>query len=139
MSEGIELGPDLVIGPEHLKWSFSTSGGPGGQHANRSETRADLTVDLRAALPPEVAESLISRLGRRARRGLVTVSVDETRSQSRNRQIAVDRLADLLADAQHEPQPRKPTKPTKAAKERRLRRKRLRSETKRLRKPPTAE
>ncbi|MFQ5967275.1 MAG: alternative ribosome rescue aminoacyl-tRNA hydrolase ArfB [Acidimicrobiia bacterium] len=136
MPDDLEITPDLAISPQHLEWRFSTAGGPGGQHANRSATRADLTVNLRAALPKDVAERLLERLGNRAKTGEVTVSVDETRSQSRNRQIARDRMADLLSSALHEPEPRRPTKPTKASKERRLRDKRHRSEVKDLRKPP---
>ena len=139
MEEGIEIRPGLVVGPEHLQWSFSTSGGPGGQHANRSATRADLRVDLRSALPVEVADKLIDRLGGRAKGGVVVVSADDTRSQSHNRELARERMTALLSDALLDPAPRKPTKPSRAAKERRLEAKRQRSETKKLRKPPERE
>lgn len=131
---------DLDVGPwtipsTQLEWRFSTSGGPGGQHANRSNTRADLIFDLGAtdAFPDEVHRRLTGRLGSDP----ITVSVAESRSQFRNRMMARARLRDLLAEAMKEPKKRRPTKPTRAAKHKRLEDKRARSEKKRLRRDPS--
>lgn len=139
MADDLMVTPDLVIGAEHLQWRFSTSGGPGGQHANRSATRAELVVDLQAALAPSVAARLERRLGKRSRGGVVSVAVDETRSQAQNRRIARQRLAELLASALEESTPRRPTRPTGAARERRLAEKRKRSEIKAQRREPPVE
>ncbi len=139
MSEDLEITSDVVIAGEKLEWRFTPSGGPGGQHRNRSATRAELVVDLRSAVPPEVFEVLAEGLGSRMREGVVSVSVDETRSQARNRRIARRRLAALLAEALERPEPRRATKPTRASRERRLAAKRKRSETKRLRQEPPAD
>lgn len=118
----------LAIGSDELEWRFSASGGPGGQHANRSNTKVEVRFDVSRSpsLGPRQRERLLSRLG-----PLVRVVVDEERSQGRNRAIALDRLSRRLADALRVERPRRPTKPTKAAAERRLEGKRRRSESKR--------
>lgn len=136
--EGLVVGDDLVIPANELRWRFDPSGGPGGQHANRSATRVELSFDVEgsAALENEQRVRLLRGLGRRATGGVVKVSVDETRSQYRNRRIAEERLAALLAAALIRPRRRRRTAPTAAARERRLRAKARRSETKRLRRPP---
>lgn len=131
----------LVVPGDELQWRFVPSGGPGGQHANRTASRAELSIDLAASptLPPDLRDRLLSRLGTAAPGGVVTVSVDESRSQWRNRSLARRRMADLLADALHEPRRRRATRPTAAARRRRLGAKRRRAETKRLRRPPRIE
>jgi ribosome-associated protein len=136
-NDDLTVGRFTVPGSE-LEWSFSTSGGPGGQHANRSNTRAELRYDLgaSAAFPPEMREWMLGRLGNRAPGGVVVIAADDSRSQWRNRAIARARLADLLDDAQRRPTQRRATRPTRASKQRRVEAKRSRSEIKRLRKPP---
>jgi ribosome-associated protein len=131
--DDLEVG-DWMIPSAELEWRFSTSGGPGGQHANRSNTRADLVFDLAAsgAFPTEIHQRLVSRLGSDP----VVVSVAESRSQFRNRMLARARLRDLLTKAMKAPKSRRATKPTRATKRRRLDEKRARSETKRLRRRP---
>ena len=111
-----------------VKWRFDPSGGPGGQHANRSSTRVEAVVDLGAAgdIEPEVRERLVARFGAELR-----VVVDDTRSQARNREIALDRLEARLREGLAVTKPRKPTRPPRAARARRLQEKRRRSETKR--------
>jgi ribosome-associated protein len=128
---------EWAIPSAELEWRFSTSGGPGGQHANRSNTRAELIFDLQAtdAFPADLHQRLISRLGSEP----LTVSVAESRSQFRNRMLARARLRDLLTDAMKEPKKRRPTKPTRSAKRKRLEDKRARSEKKRLRRQPPAD
>ena len=113
-----------------LRWRFSRSGGPGGQHANTADTRVEVVFDVAASpsLGPRQRERLLAKLGPEVR----VVASDE-RSQSRNRVIALDRLRERLAGALRVETPRRPTKPTKGSQERRLESKRRRSETKRLR------
>lgn len=130
----MQIGP-YFIPPSELEWSFAPSGGPGGQHANRSNTRVTLRFDLAETIviPEDVRRHMLSRLGPRAVSGAVTVVVDETRSQSLNRQIALERMDQLLGEAVRRPRRRRPTRPTAASRERRLEEKRRRSETKRQR------
>jgi len=129
----------MVIPAAELHWRFDTSGGPGGQHANKAATRVELSFDLAAS--PSVADNLrirmLERLGRRARNGVVTVLVDQSRSQWRNRAIALRRMTRLLREASRTERPRRMTRPTRASRARRLEAKRRRSETKRLRRRPS--
>ena len=115
-----------------LEWAFAPSGGPGGQHANRSNTRATLRFDLGNfdQVPEEVRRHMLARLGSRATDGVVTVVVDETRSQRANRDIALERVRQLLNDALQRPRRRRSTRPTAASRERRLEEKRRRSDIK---------
>lgn len=134
---------DAITIPEReLIWSFGPSGGPGGQHANRAHTRAELRFDLAGSpsIPETMRERMLDRLAGRLQDGSLALSVDESRSQWRNRQIARRRLAELLAEAARpEPPSRRATKPSRAARRRRLEQKRARGELKRLRRPPEAE
>ena len=133
---------DAFVIPEgELVWSFSTSGGPGGQHANRSATRAELSWSLSAseALSDELKTRLVRSLGSRLRDGVVTTSAGESRSQWRNRQMARRRLAELLEGALRERRRRVPTRPSRRANDTRIKDKRRRGADKRLRKPPEIE
>src|SRR5690606_34962578 len=123
----------FTIPDEEINESFTTWGGPGGQHANRSQTAVELRFDVAAtrALPPEVRDRVVSRLG-----PVVTVRASESRSQWQNRAAARRRLAARLLEAMERPKPRRPTRPTMAARRRRLEEKRRLSEKKRLRRPP---
>ena len=131
----------IVIPAGELAWRFDASGGPGGQHANRNATRAELTFDLSStsAFDREVATRIIDRLGKRAPSGVVTVSSSDSRSQWANRQRARRRLAETLREAMREDPPRRPTRPSGGARRRRLDDKRRRSDTKRLRRRPDPE
>ena len=117
----------LVIPAAELTWRFSPSGGPGGQHANTSNTRAEVTFDITSSAVLSAAQQqvLAARFGPR-----LSISVDETRSQTRNRQIALERLAARLRDALRPKKKRRATKPSRGAKERRLQAKRKRSQLK---------
>lgn len=133
MADPLVVRDDCRIPLHELEWRFTTSGGPGGQHANKAATRAEVRFDV------EGSRALSSAQRRRLRRKLgsvVVVAVDETRSQARNRELALERLRDRLAEALREPRRRRPTRPSRAAKERRLEQKRRRSERKRQRRPP---
>jgi ribosome-associated protein len=131
----------FVIPDSELEWTFTTSGGPGGQHANRSATRAELRWDLAtsAVVDENVRHRLMSGLGSRVRDGVITVVVGESRSQWRNRQIARRRLGGLLEGALRERRRRIPTRPSRAASDARIQDKRRRGADKRLRKPPDIE
>jgi ribosome-associated protein len=123
----------LTVPASELRWRFSRSGGPGGQHANTSDTRVELRFDVASSpsLGPRQRARLVERLGPEVR-----VVVDEERSQARNRDRALERLAARLAGALRVAAPRRPTWPSAAARERRLAEKRRRAERKRLRRPP---
>jgi ribosome-associated protein len=112
---------------DELEWRFTASGGPGGQHANRSNTRAEVRFDVAASpsLGPRQRQRLLERLG-----PVVRVSADDERSQLRNRELALQRLRSRLAAALHVDPARRPTKPSAGAREERLRDKRRRSDVK---------
>ena len=114
----------------------SRSSGPGGQHAQKSSTRVDalFEVEASAALTAAQKRRVVARSGPVLR----AVAQDE-RSQSRNRELAVERLVQKLREALAVPRRRVATRPGKAAKERRRESKQRRARTKALRKPPTAE
>lgn len=134
--DDIEVG-EWKIPSAELEWRFSTSGGPGGQHANRSNTRAELIFDLVSseAFPDEIHQRLIAKIGPEP----IMVSVAESRSQFRNRMLARARLRELLTEAMKQPRKRRPTKPTRASKRKRLDDKRALSEKKDKRRTPRNE
>jgi ribosome-associated protein len=140
LDDDLEVGRHRIPASE-LSWSFGPSGGPGGQHANRSNTRAELRYDLGTSdvFPAETRAWMLSRLGGRAAGGVVIVVADESRSQWRNRSIARQRLEEWLLDAMKRPTPRRATKPTRASKQRRVEGKKARAETKRMRQKPDRE
>lgn len=112
---------------------FSRSSGPGGQHAQKSDTRVEASFDVEASAV--LSESQKRRVTAKAGPVLRAVAQDE-RSQWRNRELATERLVETLREALRVPRRRKPTKPGKAAIERRLEDKRRRGNVKRLRRPP---
>jgi ribosome-associated protein len=119
-----------------LEERFSTSSGPGGQHANKASTRAELTwnIESSSVLGPRQRERLRSRLANRLdSNGVLRVASEKHRSQLRNREEVRNRLAELVDRALKVERPRVKTKPTRAGKERRLQQKRRRSEIKRTR------
>lgn len=123
---------DMVIPASEIEETFHTSGGPGGQHANRAETAVRLRFRItESSLPADVKELLVSRLGK-----VVEVTASDERSQLRNRELARQRLAERLERGLRRPKRRKRTKPTRASKRKRLRQKRAHGEKKRLRQPP---
>ena len=131
--EVLVVAPDCAIRLDELEWRFSPSGGPGGQHANRSSTRAEVRFDVGASrsLTERQRARLQERLG-----PVVRVVADDERSQARNRALALDRLRERLGEALKVEKRRRPTRPSKAAKQRRLDEKRQRSERKSERRPP---
>ena len=115
-----------------LRWRFSRSGGPGGQHANTADTRAEVVFDVAGSpsLGPRQRQRLLERLGPEVR-----VAAADERSQARNRALALERLRDRLSAALRVETPRTATRPTRSSKVRRVEAKRRRSDTKRLRRP----
>lgn len=113
-----------------IELRVSRSSGPGGQHANTSETRVEAVLDVEAS--SALTDAQKRRVVARAGSVLRAIAQDE-RSQARNRELAIDRLVARLAEALHVERRRVPTRPSRAAKEQRLETKKRRGETKRLR------
>ena len=131
IGEGITVG-GWVIPESELEERFETSGGPGGQHANKSETAVILRFDVTSSsLPEEIRQKLARRVG-----PVIEVIAADTRSQWQNRGLARERITAKLEHALVDPKPRKKTKPTRAARERRLASKKARSNLKQRRRPP---
>ena len=133
---------DHVIPPDELRWRFSRASGPGGQSINTTDSRVELSYDLSAstALPEGLRERARQHLTGRLVDGVLTINASEHRSQRRNRQAALSRLAAVLFEATAPPRAaRRPTRPSKRARERRLESKRARAGIKDLRKRPIAE
>lgn len=131
--EHLTVTRSCAIPLSELRFRFSRSGGPGGQHANTADTRVEVVFDVAGSpsLGPRQRQRLLEKLGPEVR----VVASDE-RSQARNRALAMERLAARLAGALRVEAPRRPTRPTKASQVRRVEAKRRRSETKRLRRAP---
>jgi ribosome-associated protein len=132
----LRVGRSLSIPIEEVEWRATTSGGPGGQHANRSNTKVDVRFDVLGSpsLGPRQRARLLERLG-----PVVRASAGESRSQATNRRVALDRLVSKLATGLQREVARRPTTPTKGAKERRLAEKHSRAEVKRNRGRPSPE
>jgi ribosome-associated protein len=128
--ESIRVTRSVVLPPGEIVLRFSRSSGPGGQHAQKSETRVEAVFDVESS--GALTETQKRRVVARAGPVLRAVAQDE-RSQTRNRELAVERLVEQLREALRIQRRRVPTRPTEAARERRLDEKRRRSRTKRLR------
>ena len=120
----------VVLPLAEIELRVSRSSGPGGQHANKTETRVEaiFDVDASSALTDVQKRRVIARAGPTLR-----ATAQDERSQSRNRELAIDRLVARLAAALRVERRRVPTRPTRAAKEQRLEAKKRRGQTKRLR------
>ncbi|MHB8532338.1 MAG: alternative ribosome rescue aminoacyl-tRNA hydrolase ArfB [Solirubrobacteraceae bacterium] len=129
----LQVKPGLAIPLSEITLRASRSSGPGGQHANVTASRVEAVFDVLSA--QSLSDSQRHRLLARGGERIVAVAQDE-RSQSRNRQLALERLAARIAAALVVPRSRRPTNPTKASRERRLQAKRVASERKRTRRPP---
>jgi ribosome-associated protein len=129
----LRVSPSLVIPLEEITWRATTPGGPGGQHANRTASRVEVRFDVEGSrsLGPRQRAHLLERLG-----PVVTATAGDERSQARNRQLALERLADRLAAGLRVPKRRRPTAPTAAARARRLEDKRRRAVKKEGRRSP---
>jgi ribosome-associated protein len=135
----LQAGP-ITVPADELTWRFSRSSGPGGQSVNTTDSRVELSYDIARsrALSESQRDRAMARLGGRLVDGVLTVTASEHRSQLRNRRAAADRLAEALDEAlAAPPKRRRPTRPSRGAKARRRAAKERRSETKRLRRPPS--
>lgn len=135
MPEALQVG-SVTIPDRELTWRFSRSSGPGGQGVNTADSRVELVFDLAdsEAFSRALRERAIQRLGNRLIDGTIVVVASEHRSQLRNRETALERLAAILTEAvAPPPKPRRPTKPSRGATQRRLESKTRRAQTKRLR------
>lgn len=134
MADVLRVTRGCAIALAELDWRFSPSGGPGGQHANRSNTRAELRFDVAgsASLGPRQRERLLARYG-----PVLRIVADDERSQARNRALALERLRDRLAEGLAVPKARTATRPTRGSMQRRLDTKLRRSQVKRGRSRPS--
>jgi ribosome-associated protein len=126
----------VEVPEKELRWRFSRSSGPGGRSVNTADSRVQLSLDLTTttALGPVQRTRALARLADRLVDGVLTVTAQEERSQLRNREMALERLAEILAGAiAPPPRRRRPTKPSKRAVERRIAAKKRRAKIKRLR------
>ncbi|MGO8906076.1 MAG: alternative ribosome rescue aminoacyl-tRNA hydrolase ArfB [Solirubrobacteraceae bacterium] len=133
MPEGLQVTATLTIPLAEITLRRSRSSGPGGQHANVTASRVEASFDVLTS--PSLSEAQRRRALARVGPRIVTVSQDE-RSQTRNRELALARLSERLAEAVATPKRRRPTRPTAASRERRLQAKRRDAERKRERRPP---
>jgi ribosome-associated protein len=133
----LHLGVGRLLPASCLELRFARSGGPGGQHVNKTETKVDLRCDLSAvtdALGPSTVARIREKLANRLDAdGRVVVTCEESRSRSRNIERALERMEELLRDAIKRPKTRRPTRPTRGSQERRLGEKKRRADIKRTR------
>jgi ribosome-associated protein len=132
----LRVSRSVVVPEKELRWRFSRSSGPGGQSVNTADSRVQLSLDLTTttALGPTQRARALQRLVDRLVDGVLTVTAQEERSQLRNREIALERLAAIIAEAvAPPPRTRRSTKPSKRAVERRIAAKKRRGRTKKLR------
>jgi ribosome-associated protein len=136
VSERLRIARDVELPLSEIELRASRSSGPGGQHANVTASRMEAVFDVEAsqALDDELKRRIRARLG-----PVVRATAQDTRSQARNRELALERLASRLASALVVQRPRRQTKPSRAARRRRLDAKRRRGEVKRDRRRPDPE
>jgi ribosome-associated protein len=132
----LRVSRSCAIAPDELEWRFTASGGPGGQHANTSNTKVEVRFDIAssASLGPRQRARLLERFG-----PVVRATASERRSQHQNRALALVRLQARIAAALHVDPKRYSTKPSRAAKKRRVDDKKQRGDIKRNRRRPSGE
>jgi len=136
MSPFIQITPDLLIPMREIQFRFTRSGGPGGQNVNKVSTRVDLLFDIVSSesVNEEQRGTILSTLRTRIDSGgVLRLTVQESRSQMRNRELALERFASLLREALRTRKGRKKTKPTKTSRHKRIASKARRGATKKLR------
>ena len=132
-ADRLNLGRGISIAAGEVELRTSRSSGPGGQHANTSDTRVEAVFDVEASRSLTAAQRrlITARCG-----PVVTTVAQDSRSQARNREKALERMREKLSDALKVAPRRRPTRPTRASRERRLAAKRRQAERKRDRRPP---
>jgi ribosome-associated protein len=135
VTDFVPIRPGVRVPLSEIELRTSRSSGPGGQHANVTASRVEAVFDVHASSLSDAQKARIAaRLGPR-----VTASAQDTRSQMRNREIALERLGDRLAKALEVARPRHATRPTAASRRKRAEGKRRRSEVKRARRRPPSD
>jgi ribosome-associated protein len=135
VNDFVPIRPGVRVPLSEIELRTSRSSGPGGQHANVTASRVEAVFDVHASSLTDAQKARIAaRLGPR-----VTASAQDTRSQMRNREIALERLGDRLAKALEVARPRHATRPTAASRRKRAEGKRRRSEVKRARRRPASD
>lgn len=136
MQDPLPIKRGLALPLDEIELRASRSSGPGGQHANVTASRIEAVFDVAASRTLSDAQRarLLERAGPR-----VTAVAQDARSQVRNRELALERLAGRIAAALLTPRPRRPTRPTKASRRRRVEAKRRQSERKQTRRRPAGE
>ncbi len=136
MTEALRIDERLSIPLTEVELRTSRSSGPGGQHANVTDSRVEAVFDVRASSALDEAQraQLLERVG-----STVSAVAQDARGQARNRELALERLAEKIAAALVVPRRRRPTKPSRAARRRRLESKRQLGERKRARRRPSSE
>jgi ribosome-associated protein len=135
----IEVTPKLAISEDELTWSAIRASGPGGQHVNKASTAVQLRFDIQGSPSLSASEkaTLMSFPDQRiSKEGFVVIRSEESRSQARNREIALRRLIELLQTAFTPRKPRRKTRPSKASVQQRLQDKRQKSQIKQTRRKP---
>lgn len=136
MAEELRIDAGLAVPLTEVELRTSRSSGPGGQHANVTASRVEAVFDVAASttLSEDQRERLLERAG-----PVISAVAQDARGQSRNRELALRRLAEKIATGLRTPRRRRPTRPSRAARDRRLAQKRRRGERKRGRRPPGEE
>ena len=132
-SESIRVTRSVVVPRSEIELRTSRSSGPGGQHAQKSETRVEAVFDVEAS--SALSDAQKRRVVAKAGPVLRAIALDE-RSQLRNKELAIERVVASLREALRVPRRRVPTKPSAASRKRRLEQKKRRSQVKRLRRQP---
>jgi ribosome-associated protein len=132
----IRVTRSVLLPVSEIAIRVSRSSGPGGQHAQKSSTRVEASLDVEgsAAMTETQKRRVVARAG-----GVLRAIAQDERSQARNLELAIERLVEKLREALAVPRRRKPTTPSARARERRLEQKRRRARTKALRRPPGQE
>jgi ribosome-associated protein len=132
----LRINSRLSIPMDEIEIAFTRSSGPGGQHVNKTSTQAELSFDLEhsSSIPEQDRAWLLTKLATRLdSSGKLHVNSQSYRSQLRNKEAALEKLASLISGAMERPKSRKKTKPSRTAKETRLHSKKLAGEKKRMR------
>lgn len=140
MSDDIHVPGGPIIPAAELSWSASRASGPGGQHVNKTSSRITLEWSIvdSAVLNAAQRARLRDKLGGRITNdGVLQIHAEDARSQLRNRELAAERLAELVGEALRRRKTRRPTRPGRGARERRLKAKKARSDVKQSRRSPT--